>query len=216
MIFSQTTEAPRNLLNLAKLNLIHNNQAHNVVKRQKSELQHWKSTHRALFALGIVASTFICIRFVFPNLLKVTWQGSFAEEMTFIALIWFVSTLIIGMSTLAVTLFAIGKTIKKLKSQNQEFIKEDQKLDREKIARESFSGLLPRWLMSLSCLGPPLALAILANPFHQQLPLGDGATLAKACSLLGLVFFVLTLPLSIDAQRSLNARMNEKFGDGSE
>lgn len=181
------------------------------MKREKSELQYFRSTHRLLFGLGIVASTFICIRFVFPYLLKVSWQGSLTEEFTFIALLWFLSSIIIGMTMLAVTLFAIGRTMKKLRSENQTFLDENQRLDRQKIARASFTGLLPRWLMSLSCLGPPIALSIMAGPYQVQLPFGDGETLAKACSLLCLVFFVVTLPLTIDAQRSLDARINEKF-----
>jgi hypothetical protein len=175
-------------------------------KPKKSEVQYFKTTYRLLFASCIISSIFICERFVFPYFLKVTWQGSLFEESLFVALTWFISTFIIGTLTLVVGMFAIMNIAKKTE------LTDDGQM-RPALATQFFSGSLARWFMSLSpCVGPPLALAILSNFYKQQLDFDDAATLAQACLLLGCTSFLLCLPLTLDAQRSLNARVKERFG----
>lgn len=178
-----------------------------MIVRQNSEVQDWKTTYRLLFALMTICSAFLCERFAFPILLKVSWQGTIIEEITFVFLLWFVSSLTIGTAILAITMLVVFRLTRNTPREG------DGKLDRPAIATQFFSGSLSRWFMSLSpCVGPPLSLAILSNFYSAQLYFPSGLILLQACVVLGLVTFILCLPLTLDAQRSLNDRVKERFG----
>ncbi len=170
---------------------------------KSSEIRYWKSTYRLLFAILIASSVYLSERFVFPYLLNVSWQGSTWDEVLFVLLVWFLSSLIIGTTMIATIVIVVVGLCKDL---------EGQRLDRTNLAEKFFASSLSRWMMSLApCIGPPISLAILSYFYRSQLPFPDMLTMFKGCALLGLISFLLCLPLTLDAQRSLGARVKEKF-----
>jgi hypothetical protein len=177
-----------------------------VLPRQ-TEGQYFKSTFRLLFAICTIASIYLSERFIFPYVLKVSWQGTVFEEALFVALTWFTSSLIVGFATVGIALIYIMRIVQ---AQDNS---ENREVDKPQLAKEFFKGSAARWFMSLSpCIGPPLAFLIVSPLYSTQLYFQDFATLSQAAVLLGCCSFLISLPLTLDAQRSLGARVQERFG----
>jgi len=195
-----------------------------VSKDNRSELQHWKSTYRTQFAITLIASAVLCIRVLFPMLLEVSFTGTIWEEAGFVLMLWLLSSLIIGTTVVAVSLLTIMQALKKTETGdggNGDGSERDGSerdgservgLDRASLATDIFTGNGMRLLMSLSpCIGPPISLAVISNFYRAQILFPDAMTLAKGCALLALVSFVVCLPLTLYAQKTLKARVQEKF-----
>lgn len=174
---------------------------------KQTEGQYFKSTFRILFAICTIASIFLSERFIFPYVLKVSWQGTLLEESLFVALTWFVSSLIVGLSTVGIALIYIMRIVQANSSDDTPGV------DKPQLAKEFFKGSAARWFMSLSpCIGPPFAFLFISPLYSSQLHFEDFATLAQAALLLACCSFLISLPLTLDAQRSLGARVQERFG----
>lgn len=174
---------------------------------KQTEGQYFKTTFRFLFAICTIASIYLSERFIFPFALKVSWQGTIFEEALFVALTWFISSLIVGLATVGIALLYIMRIVQANSSDANSGV------DKPQLAKEFFKGSAARWFMSLSpCVGPPLAFLIISPLYSSQLYFPDVMTLAQAALLLGCCSFMISLPLTLDAQRSLGARVQERFG----
>jgi hypothetical protein len=174
---------------------------------KQTEGQYFKSTFRLLFAICTIASIYLSERFIFPYVLKVSWQGTVFEEALFVTLTWFISSMLVGFATVGIALIYIMRIVQ-THDRN-----EGEGIDKPQLAREFFKGSAARWFTSLSpCIGPPIAFLIVSPLYSTQLYFQDFGTLMEAALLLGCCSFMISLPLTIDAQRSLGARVQERFG----
>jgi hypothetical protein len=179
------------------------------VQSGQSKLSFFKSTYRVLFGLALIASITLCVRVVIPAVCGVTWHGSPTDEMLFIAAIWLIGTGFTGMVVIAGMLLALAQVLKARSGVTS--MDADTK---NSIVADIMAHPFPRWAISgAPALGTPLALGAVSQFYRTQFHFPDFPRLLLGCAILGLVSFVICLPLTIWSQKTMVDRFREKYPD---
>lgn len=177
------------------------------LEKLKEKVNHQKGARALASPLYFIIQQIalvLCLDLIFPRCIDLTWKGGYPEQALFVFLYAILYSLVcmifLAISAFIAILFEGLKIVKEIKSG-----KLGLQTAAQQIPYKVMTGSHPRWLIALAPpLVPMLSFSFLGLFFSANLNMGDTSILFKACVLLGLTSYLLSLPFILKAQRALH------------
>ena len=146
----------------------------------------------------------LCLDIIFPRFIALSWSGGYLEQALFVFLYAILYSLVcmlfLAVSAFLAILLEGLKVIKDIKTG-----KMGLQTAAQEIPYKVMTGSHPRWLIALAPpIVPMFSFSFLCLFFSANLNISDSSLLLKACVLLGLTSYLLSLPFILKAQGALH------------